>query len=581
MKKRKKATSLTSPQVLNAQARGHLKAGRLKQAAQCYKKLLSKTPNDFTLYNQLGIIYDELREWEQAALWYQKAVEQQPEMAVAHYNIANVLHQQGKDNEALKSYQRTLAIDKHNLAAWNNMAAILYSQGRMTEALTCFKKATEVFPDNPALRSACLAALNYIPGIDRAEEAQAAKEWWLKHGREQHRRYIFANSSAPERILRVGIVSSDLRDHSVSFFLRPLLRNYDPQQITLFCYANVSHPDSVTAELKSLSPYWRDISTFDTGRAVQIIMNDRIDILIDLTGHMTGGRLDIFACQAAPLQMSWLGYPNTTGLPTMHYRITDYETDPPADSDPFYSETLLRLPAFLCYEPPSLDIYPAEPPCLRHKYITFGSLNNPAKNSPPLIELWAAVLKKNPGSRLLLKGVGFDHQEARERMRRLFALHNIQADRLLLRGYTPSRSEHLLVYNQVDIALDTIPYNGTTTTFEALWMGVPVITMRGDRHAARVGASIMGRIAGAEFCAAHREEYITLSFNLAQNTRRLQKLRQELRSRLLSSDLCQGASFCRQFENICRQVWQQWCAKAAQQTSRWGFSPKVGENSSG
>ncbi len=563
MKKRRKSASMTSPQVLTARAAGHLKAGRLKQAALCYEKLLHKTPNDLTLYNQLGIIYDGLREWEQAVLWYQKAVEQQPGMAAAHYNLANVLHQQGKDNEAIKAYQQTLAIDKHNLAAWNNMAAILYDQGRMTETLICFKEAMEVFPDNPGLHSACLAALNYMPGIDQAEEAQAAKEWWLIHGKGQHRRYIFTNSPAPERILRVGIVSSDLRDHSVSSFLRPLLRNYDPQQITIFCYANVSHPDSVTAELKSLSPYWRDISAFDTGQAVRAIMNDRIDILVDLTGHMTGGRLDIFACQAAPLQMSWLGYPNTTGLPTIHYRLTDYETDPPADSEPFYSETLLRLPAFLCYEPPALDIYPAEPPSLRHKYTTFGSLNNPAKISPPLVELWAAVLKKTPDSRLLLKGVGFDHQESRERMRQLFALHDIQADRLLFRGYTPGRSEHLLVYNQVDIALDTIPYNGTTTTFEALWMGVPVITMRGDRHAARVGASIVNRVAGPEFCAVDRGEYISLSFNLAQDKKRLQRLRKELRFQLLSSALCQSASFCRQFENICRQVWQQWCAKSA------------------
>ncbi len=563
MKKRRKSASITSVRVLTARAAGHLKAGRLEQAARCYEKLLQKTPNDLTLCNQLGIIYDGLHEWEQAALWYQKAVEQQPGMAAAHYNLANVLHQQGKDNEAIKAYQRTLAIDKYNLAAWNNMAAILYDQGRMAETLTCFREAMVVFPESSALHSACLAALNYIPGISRVEEAQAAKEWWLRHGREQRRRYIFANSPAAERILRVGIVSPDLRDHSVSSFLLPLLRKHDPGQITIFCYANVSRPDSVTAELKSLSPYWRDISTFDTGHAVRAIMNDRIDILVDLTGHMTGGRLDIFACQAAPLQMSWLGYPNTTGLPTIHYRLTDYETDPPADSEPFYSETLLRLPVFLCYEPPVLDIYPAEPPCLRHKYITFGSLNNPAKISPPLLELWAAVLKQTPDSRLLLKGLSFDHQEARERMRGLFARHDIQADRLLFRGYTPSRSEHLLVYNQVDIALDTIPYNGTTTTFEALWMGVPVISMRGDRHAARVGESIMGRVAGPEFCAAHREEYISLSFNLAQDKKRLQRLRKELRSQLLSSDLCQGASFCRQFENICRQVWQQWCAKTA------------------
>lgn len=564
MKKRKKSLSLvSSPQVLTAQARGHLKAGRFKQAALCYEKLLRKKPNDFTLYNQLGVIYDGLREWNQAVRWYQKAIDRQPGMAAAHYNIANVLHQQGKDNEAISAYRRTLAIDRYNLAAWNNMAAILYDQGRMAETLACFREAVAVFPENPALHSAYLAALNYTPGISRAEETQAAREWWLRHGKGRHRRYVFGNSPAPERVLRVGIVSPDLRDHSVSSFLRPLLRNHDPRQITIFCYANVSRPDSVTAELKSLSPCWRDISAFDTGQAVRAIMNDGIDILIDLAGHMTGNRLDIFACQAAPLQMSWLGYPNTTGLPAIHYRLTDYEADPPADGESFYSETLLRLPVFLCYEPPVLDIYPAEPPCRRNKYITFGSLNNPAKISPPLVELWSAVLKKSPDSRLLLKGVSFDHKEVRERMRRLFAVHDIKQDRLLFRGYTPSRFEHLLVYNQVDIALDTIPYNGTTTTFEALWMGVPVIAMRGDRHAARVGVSIISRVVGPQFCAANREEYIALSSNLAQDNKRLQRLRQELRPQLLSSDFCCCASFCRQFEDICRQVWRQWCAEAA------------------
>lgn len=564
MKKRRKTVSLaSSPRVLTAQAEGHLKAGRLEQAALCYEKLLHKTPKDFMLCNQLGIVYDGLGEWQRAAFWYRKTVALQPGMAEAHYNLANVLHQQGKDNEAIKAYQRTLAIDKHNLSAWNNMAAILYDQGRMAETLSCFKEAMLVFPDNPGLHSACLAALNYMPGISRAEEARAAKEWWVRHGRGRRCRYIFTNSSDTERVLRVGIVSPDLRDHSVSYFLRPLLRDHDSRQISIFCYANVSRPDSVTAELKLLSPYWRDISTLDTGQAVRAIINDRIDILVDLAGHMTGSRLDIFACQAAPLQMSWLGYPNTTGLPTIHYRLTDYEVDPPADSEPFYSETLLRLSVFLCYEPPDLDIYPVEPPCLRNKYITFGSLNNPAKISPPLVELWAAVLKKTKGSRLLLKGVSLDHHETRERMRRLFAVHGIEAGRLVLRGYTPGRFEHLLTYNEVDIALDTIPYNGTTTTCEALWMGVPVITMRGDRHAARVGSSIMGRVAGSKFCAVDRAEYLSLSFNLAQDKKRLQSLRKELRSQLLSSELCRRASFCRRFENICRRIWQQWCAETA------------------
>jgi predicted O-linked N-acetylglucosamine transferase (SPINDLY family) len=414
------------------------------------------------------------------------------------------------------------------------------------------------------LASTIVSCLNYIPGLDRNTELQAAKAWWMQHGKPIYQRYIYQNNCVPGRPLRIGYLSADMRRHSVAYFLKPLLAHHDHSRFAIYCYANVARPDTVTTELKQLSNHWRDITASNTEQAVRQIMKDGIDILVDLTGHMINNRLDILAKQAAPIQISWLGYPNTTGLPTIHYRLTDAIADPPGDSDPFYTEQLIRQPVFLCYEPPDLNIPIAPPPSLKNGYITFGSFNNPAKINSDVITAWASILRLTPHSRLLLKGLLLGDKDTRERYTALFAAHGINRERLDLIAYKESTTEHLNLYNDIDICLDTFPYNGTTTTFEALWMGLPVIVLRGDRHASRVGASILTHIGLPEFIAPSPKDYTLTAAQLARDPATLRDLRQDMRPRLLKSPFCQAHTFTGQLEATYLQLWKQWCQKLRQ-----------------
>ncbi len=523
------------------------------------KKVARPSPLDAVECNKHGVYHDNLGNFKLAAKWYKRAITLDPNLASAHYNLGNMQRLLGNSGTALKLYKRTIDLEDDNLDAINNMASILYDQGRVREALIYFRKTASLAPQNAASASTIVSSLNYIPGLERSTELQAAQDWWQTHGKPLYQRSIYQNTRAPERRLRIGYISPDLREHSISYFLKPLLRLHNHSKFEIFSYANVVHPDTVTTKLKQLSDHWRDITSSNTTQAVRQIMDDRIDILVDLAGHMVNHRLDILARQAAPIQISWLGYPNTTGLPTIHYRLTDDIADPPGDSDPFYSEQLIHLPTFLCYGPPDIDIPIVPSPSLKKGHITFGSFNNPAKITPEIIETWATILHQTPNSRLLLKGLLLGDKDTRTYYTSLFTRHGISKDRLDLIAYKKSTVEHLSIYNDIDICLDTFPYNGTTTTFEALWMGVPVIVLHGDRHASRVGASILTHLQLTELIAQSPKDYIATAFQLATDPSRLRKLRLDMRSKLTNSPVCQPHAFAHQIETTYRRLWHLWC----------------------
>ena len=372
----------------------------------------------------------------------------------------------------------------------------------------------------------------------------------------------FANPRDPGRRLRVGYVSPDFRRHSVSYFLEPLLAAHDRAGFEIFCYAEVIQPDEVTARLQRHADHWLITAGMPDDALAARIRADGIDILIDLAGHTAGNRLPLFARRPAPIQATWLGYPNTTGLPAIDYRLADAISDPPGWGDALASETLLRLPGgFLCFGPPVHAPPPGVPPCLAAGAVTFGSFNNPAKISLPTIESWSAILKRLPDARLLLKSRQLVDAMTWVLLRTRFAERGIPANRVDMLGFQADTVSHLEVYHRVDIALDPFPYNGATTTCEALWMGVPVVTLAGDRHAARVGASLLSRVGLDGLIAASRDEYVERAVDLAGDRERLAALRSTLRPDMAASSLCDATAFARGVEAAYRGIWERWQAR--------------------
>jgi predicted O-linked N-acetylglucosamine transferase (SPINDLY family) len=344
--------------------------------------------------------------------------------------------------------------------------------------------------------------------------------------------------------------------------MAPVFEAFDRERFDVVAYAQVARPDSVTEHLRSLASAWRDVTPLDDAALARLVRDDRIDILVDLAGFTKDSRLLACTGQPAPIQISYLGYPNTTGLPQIDYRITDHVADPD-DADAFHSETLIRLPrCFLAFALPSHAPEIGPPPVLRNGHVTFGSFNNLAKVNHKVVALWAGVLQAVAGSRLLLKASGTGDPASQEHLRGAFGAAGIDPGRIGFAAYAATAPEHLAAYGEVDVALDTFPYNGTTTTCEALWMGVPVITLAGDRHAGRVGASLLGAIGFQAGIATIPDDYVLTARLLASQPELLAAARRTLRADMARSPLCDHAGHARALEEAYRAVWQIWCAAA-------------------
>jgi predicted O-linked N-acetylglucosamine transferase (SPINDLY family) len=353
----------------------------------------------------------------------------------------------------------------------------------------------------------------------------------------------------------------------VAYFVEPLLKGHDRQAVEVFCYAEVKRPDTVTGDLQRLADHWLVTVGLSDEELAERIRTAGIDILIDLAGHTGNNRLRVFARKPAPVQVTWLGYPNTTGLEAIDYRLVDEVTDPVGEADAWASEALVRLEGgFLCFGALKDTPEPTVSPCLKTGTVTFGSFNNPAKVSAATFDAWAMLLSRLPQARLLVKGRPFADAVARTLFLARLDERGVAAERVELVAWLPDAAAHLALYHQVDIALDPFPYNGTTTTCEALWMGVPVVTLRGDRHAGRVGASLLSQIGQPDFIANSAHDYVEIGIALAGNPRRLDELRRSLRPRIASSPLCYGPIFARKMEAAFRMIWQRWCTKILTQS---------------
>jgi len=563
--------------------------GNLDRAIPCYRQALKLNPKDIDLHSKLGNIFRDQSKLEEASYYYQKALELRPDLAGPYYNMANVLKDQGRLQDAVALYRKAIALDPDYAEAYNNMGnafkmyynleeaiacyqkavslspayaqaydnlgVAFQDQGRIREAISCYEKALQLDPGFVKAHSDLLFCMHYDPACGPQAFFDEAVTWWRRHAVSKTGRFTFGDRTGQHGRLRIGYVSPDFRDHSVSHFFLPLLLAHDRNELEIFCYADVRRPDQMTARIRKLSDHYRSTVGLTDDRVAEQIHEDRIDILIDLAGHTANNRLMVFARKPAPVQVTWLGYPDTTGMPVMDYRLTDEIADPAGESEKYHSETLLRMRnGFLCYAPPDGAPDISSLPALQTGHITFGSFNNLPKMNEKVIEVWSNILNQTPGSSLLLKSKQFADESTKQRYMNLFLQNQIPAGRIIMLSRTESVLEHLALYNRVDIGLDPFPYSGTTTTCEALWMCVPVITLRGDRHSSRVGASILTRMGLRQLITASDDEYVARAVELATDLDRLRKLRDGMRERIMESNLCDSESFARSVEELYRQI---------------------------
>jgi protein O-GlcNAc transferase len=422
-------------------------------------------------------------------------------------------------------------------------------------------------PEDDAAWSELLFSMNYS---DQFSPREVFAEH-LKYGERFPRVPTMGIDAArlrPGRRMRVGYLSPDFWLHPVAHFMAPVLSHHDRGRFEVFCYYTGQREDAMTARLTKSSEHWHQVAGVSDEDLERILRAAELDILVELTGHSNHQRLAVLATRVAPVQVSYLGYPNTTGVAAIDYRITDARADPPGESDRVHSEKLLRLPGtFLCYAPPAAKVEATAAPFHRTGHITFGSFNNFAKISPVTIKLWSRVLGSVPNSKLLVKTRGLEDPGLRALLLARFREQGMEADRFEFMPPILDQREHLQTYGKVDIALDSFPYHGTTTTMEALWMGVPVVTLEGDRHASRVGASILSALGMVDCVAQTQEEYVQIAARLAATHSDLDVLRQQLRPRLSKSPLTDGARFTAHLEQAYLKMWEETLSRSGASAS--------------
>ncbi|WP_109450325.1 tetratricopeptide repeat protein [Azospirillum sp. TSH64] len=526
---------------------------RQPQAAfEVYRDLSARQPQNGHFLFLAGTAALSADFLEEADRLLRQALLRAPRDAGILNNLGLVLGRLGRVGEAVHSFRQAVAIRSDYVEAWFGLAAALEAQGDADEALEAYRKVAELRPDDPGADSNRLMALNYREPLAPAELCAAHRRWGERFERALSPLPAPAPRPLDGRRLRIGYVSPDFRLHSVAMFLLPLLEAHDRTRVELFAYSNVEMPDVITDHVRRSVDGWRDIQAASDAAVAERIRADGIDVLVDLTGHTARNRLGVFALRPAPVQISWLGYPATTGLPAIGARFTDAVADPPGEADRHHAERLVRLDGgFLCYRPLGPTPDPAPPPCLEAGFVTFGSFNTLNKVNPAVAALWARVLHAVPDSRLVLKAGPLIDAAVRKRVRGLFTAHGIAADRIELLARVPDNDGHLKAYGRMDIALDPFPYNGTTTSCEALWMGVPLLTLRSDRHAARVGASLLTALGRPDLIAADPEDYIRKAAALAADREGLAAQRKGLRPLMRTSRLCDAAAFAREFERQC------------------------------
>jgi protein O-GlcNAc transferase len=531
--------------------------GRLDEGAQAFRRALELNPGQVAAWFSLGNVEARRNQNYAAFEAFLQVLQIEPGNGAAWTNMAIALHKVGKLDDALAAYQKALSLEPEEALIHFNIAVTLLALGRTYDAFNASCRAVELDPSYVMAHSNVLLCMAYQGGGSGAEHLAAHKAWDELHAQPLKPASVsYNNSRDPERRLKIGYVSCDFQAHPVGWLLANVLPAHDKAKVEVFCYANDVVEDEVTTQLKACADHWRDITGMDDDEVAARVRWDHIDILVDLTGHTGKNRLLAFAREPAPVQASWIGYPGTTGMSAMDYLIMDAATAPTGAED-WCSEALVRLPhGRFCYAAPADAPAVAERP---QGPVVFGSFNHLAKLSPDVVRLWARVLAAVPGSRLVLKWRSASEASVQVWLRAAFAAEGIGADRLELRGGS-SHADMLGEYGDIDIALDPFPYTGGITSAEALWMGVPVVTLPGDTIPSRQTFAFLTELGLTDLAASSEDDYVRIAAELAGDPARRAELRRTLRPRMAASPLTDGAQFTPGLEDAYRQMWRRWCA---------------------
>lgn len=564
---------------------------RFRESLEYHQAAVAQSPRDVNSLNNLGCTLRSLRQFDEAEQAFRAATDANPDLIEAQINHARALLSLGRRDEAIArlqslvarhphaavahhylgiafqqadqhapataAFRRALELDPEYAHAMSSLGAAELRSGHRDEAVAWFRKSLERRPDLHESHSNLLFILSNDENLSPEQLFAEHVEWGRRHGAVPDRFTRWQGTRDPNRKLRIGYVSPDLRDHAVARFIEPVLQHHDHDQFEVICYAQVYQVDEVTRRLQSLCDTWRSTCGLSYRQAAEMMHEDGVDILIDLAGHTAGNRLLSLAYRPAPIQVSWLGYPNTTGLDAIDYRLTS-EIQDPTGAESHHTECLVRLPGGTnCFAPPAHapDVQP--PPFVQRGQLTFGSLHRPQKISPSVLNLWADVLHAIPTARLLLFNTTFD-KETRRTIRDGLVQRGVADERIEIRNQM-DEGGYLPVYHEIDIGLDVFPWNGGTTTREALWMGVPVIGLLGERRSARGTAATLHYAGVPELIATSKAEYVRLATQLASDPARLSTLRQDLRDKLRDT-ICNAPRFTSDLEAAYRRMWQSWCA---------------------
>jgi predicted O-linked N-acetylglucosamine transferase (SPINDLY family) len=534
--------------------------GKLKEAQKCFEYVIELDPEATLAYYNLGCIFQNEKYYLEAIYYYNRAIEINPEYIGALKNLSYVYYQNGQPNLAQECIEKVLKINPQHSEIYELLGYFANDQGKILESINLFNEALKINPHNPKLHSSFLFNISALSNFTPQEILDSAELWYLQQVGNQWLPHIknHPNPKTPHRPLRIGYISPDFRRHSVSAFIKPVIQHHDRSRVEVFCYGEVSKPDGITEEIINICDTWRCTVGMTDIEVAELIKSDRIDILVDLAGHTVGNRLVVLGMKPAPIQATYLGYFATTGLPTIDYWITDEVLHPP-DTQEKTRETIWRLPrCYVSYEPlkntPDITQLPYE----KTGIFTFASFNTLRKLTPETLSLWSRILKAVPHSRLVIKCASSNvfNPLITEKIQTPFMEEGIDPKRIALYGGYAADQDHLNLYNQVDLHLDSIPYTGCTTTCEALWMGVPTLTLAGSRKMERMSASILHTLGLDDFIAHSRGEYVEKAVELAQKAHILANLRPTIRQRMEKSPLLDVENMARTLEASYQQMWE-------------------------
>jgi predicted O-linked N-acetylglucosamine transferase (SPINDLY family) len=526
------------------------------EALQSYTRAIEIDANHIGATHNLGALYLQHKQYKEAIPLLKKAVELNPGDPKFRNNLGTALDGLFHFEQAVQQYELAIRLKPDFCDAMINLALTFITVGEHTEAEKLLRRSMTLAPDYWLGHSTLLFSMVQRSGVTESEVFAEHQSWAQKHAAP------LSHDALPPRVLdadkprlKIGYVSADLREHSVRYFIEPLLANHDHSAVEVFCYFNETHHDQVTQRLKGFADTWRDVADLDDAQLAALIRADAIDILVDLSGHTGGTRLLSFARSPAPVQVTYLGYPATTGMRAIQYRLTDAVADP-GDTESFCTEELVRLPdAFFVFNGDTQLTYDPQLPANKNGHLTFGSLNNFGKIGPPVLECWAAILQQASNARLILRSGVVEYSRMNHRITEFFAQRGIGQERLELRG-AHGVADYYQQLQRMDVALDPFPFNGHTTTCQSLWAGVPVLTLAGNSFRQRVGASVLTQLGLTDFITHSPEQYVAKAVSLAGDWERLAELRPILRDRMMQSPLCDGVGFARAVERAFRQMWR-------------------------